>query len=188
VIVYLTGGIGTGKSTVLRRLAELGATTIAADDIVRTLYADPLIQVQVSNALGLPLPFDRSAIADLVFSDADARERLESIVHPLVSDALERLRLQHFPSPLVYEIPLPPRPHPGDVVIVVTSPLELRIQRLLSRGLTAADARRRIAAQPADSVYGKQASIEIVNDGDVEALQRRVDEVWEELQRDSSQI
>jgi len=189
VIVYLTGGIGTGKSTVLRMLAELGARTVSADEIVRDLYADPAVQARVGEALGMTPPLDRVAIASVVFADAEARRRLEAIIHPLVTECVEALRRSEPADvPLVYEIPLPPRPQAGDVVIAITAPMEARLARLLDRGMSARDAEARIASQPRDDAYGKDARYTIVNDGDVEALRGAVDRIWKELQHGASRV
>lgn len=188
MIVYLTGGIGTGKSTVLGLFAELGARTVSADEIVRALYARPSVQEAVARELGLGLPFDRAAVADLVFVDAEARARLESLIHPLVAAELEQRVAVEPETPLVYEIPLLPKPRPGDVVVEVRAPLPLRIQRLIGRGMDRADAERRMAAQPSELEYGKQARFTIVNDGDLSALRAAVAQVWEALRDGPSAV
>lgn len=188
MIVYLTGGIGTGKSTVLAMFAELGATTAAADEIVRDLYARPAVQNAVAHELGLGLPLDKSAVADLVFVDTDARTRLEALIHPLVADELAKRAAALPDALLVYEIPLLPKPGSNDVVVEVRAPIDLRLQRLIGRGMDRADAERRVAAQPSEDEYGKQARFTIVNDGDVSKLRAAVAQVWEELRDGSSAV
>lgn len=186
MIAYLTGGIGTGKSTILGMFAEFGAETLSADEVVRALYADPAVQIAVSDAIHEPLPLDVQRIAAKVFGDAPALRRLEHIIHPRVKQVVARAEQARTESaPLVYEVPLPPDPNPGDVVITVTAPLEVRLARLAARGMTAADARARIAAQAEPDVYARHATHAIVNDGDLEALRAQVLRVWEEL-RDGS--
>lgn len=184
MIVYLTGGIGTGKSTVLDLFAALGARTLSADRIVRDLYARPEVQKAVAEllALPLPLPLDKRAIADRVFADPEARTSLEHLLHPMVRRESDRA-FADVPDDevIVYEIPLPPEPRCGDVVCLVTAPLDLRIARLIARGMTEADARARIGAQPSDTVYGKHAAHTIVNAGDLDALRAQVRQTWEEL-------
>lgn len=189
MIVYLTGGIGTGKSTVLRMFAGLGARTLSADEIVRDLYNDPAVQARVAGVLGMRLPLDRGRIASVVFADAGARRRLEDVLHPLVAARVARLRDDLPPSePLIYEMPLPPTPVPGDVVIVVTAPERVRLERLVGRGMDPQDASSRMAAQPPADAYGKDADFTIVNDGDAQALRNSVGRVWEELQRGTSPV
>lgn len=182
MIVYLTGGIGTGKSTVLEMFGALGAETLSADRIVRDLYARPDVQAAVADLLALPIPLDKRSIAERVFADAEARTSLERLLHPLVRRESDRI-FAELPEDavMVYEIPLPPEPRCGDAVCLVTAPLDLRIERLLARGMTEADARARIAAQPGDTLYGKHAAHTIVNEGDLDALRAQVRHVWEEL-------
>lgn len=188
VIVYLTGGIGTGKSTVLDLFAQFGATTVSADEIVGDLYARPEVQARIAAALELELPLQRSAIASRVFLDHDARKRLESVIHPLVAAELERFRQPDQAGPVIYEIPLLPTPQAGDVVIAVTAPLDLRLERLVARGMTRDDALRRMDVQPSPVEYGKHAGHTIVNDGDLPQLRAKVRGVWEDLQHGTSAI
>lgn len=187
MIVYLTGGIGTGKSTVLRMFAELGARTLSADEIVRDLYSDPAVQARVADVLGMTLPLDRARIASVVFADPAARRRLEEVLHPLVRARVGELR-DASGDPLIYEMPLPPTPAPGDVVIVVTAPEQVRLARLIERGMDLQDASSRMAAQPSADAYGKDADFTIVNDRDAQALRNSVGRVWEELQRGASPV
>ena len=187
MIVYLTGGVGTGKSTVLRMFAELGAITLAADDIVRELYQDPAVQAQIAILLGLDLPLDRQAIADIVFRDADARRQLEAVLHPRVAARLRDERAGAA-SPIIYEIPLLPTPSSDDLVIAIDAPMQVRLERLAQRGMPRDEAQRRIAAQPTPLDYGKDATHIIVNDGDAEQLRSRVAAIWKELQHGSATV
>lgn len=188
VIVYLTGGIGTGKSTVLGLFAELGATTVSADEIVRALYSRPEVQQRIAAVLGLGLPLDRAVIASRVFRNPEARQQLEAVLHPMVADSLQQWRAASHSQPVVYEIPLLPAPEPDDVVVAVTAPLALRLQRLESRGMTREDALQRIEVQPIAADYGKSARFTIVNDGDLSELRTAVARVWEELRDGTSAI
>lgn len=188
MIVFLTGGIGTGKSTVLGMFAELGATTVSADAVVRELYGRPEVQERIAQALGVPLPLDRAAIAARVFADDDARARLEAVIHPLVAAERDRYRQSEQIGPVIYEIPLPPKPEPGDLVVAVTAPLELRQERLLARGMSREDLLRRIDVQPTAEEYGKYARYTIVNDGDLSRLRAVVSGVWEDLQHGPSTV
>jgi dephospho-CoA kinase len=189
VIVYVTGGIGTGKSSVLQLFAALGAQTISADEVVRALYAEPAMQLEVSEALQEPLPLDRASIAKKVFNDPAALHRLESLVHPRVHLAVEQAeRSRGEAEYLFYEVPLLPSPRPDDRVIVVTAPLAIRLERLIQRGLTELDARARINTQPDAGKYGKLADFTIVNAGDLDGLAMAVRSIWEELRSGTSRI
>lgn len=182
MIVYLTGGIGTGKSTVLRQFADLGADTMSADDVVRALYADPAVQNAVAEAVGEAMPLDTARIAGKVFADPDALRRLEQVFHPRVQQIVAATaEAKKDGEPLIYEVPLPPAPREGDLVVVVTAPLEIRLERLAKRGMAMDDARARMAAQPDADRYGKDAAYTIVNDGDESALRAAVTEIWQEL-------
>lgn len=189
MFVYLTGGIGTGKSTVLSMFADLGARIVSADVIVHALLADPGIQHRVGSALGVARPEDRREIADKVFGDEQALRALEAIVHPLVVSEIEALRRDISPEDvLVYEVPLLPTPGAGEPVIVVEAPLQSRLERLHDRGMSDQDARARIAAQPDESAYRAIASYVIRNDGDQDTLHERVESVWKELHSGASNI
>lgn len=189
MMVYLTGGIGTGKSTVLSMFAELGATTVRADDIVHAILARPEVQSLVAERLHVVDASDRAAIASRVFTDAQALRELESIIHPLVAQEFALIRQSITDSQcLVYEIPLPPRAEPGEQVVVVEAPLSLRKQRLLERGLAPTDLEARIAAQVDESEYRRVATQVIVNDGSRAQLRERVQQVWEVLQHDTGHL
>lgn len=182
MIVYLTGGIGTGKSTVLGMFRELGAQTLSADEVVRELYADPAVQFEVAQAIDEELPLDPQRIAAKVFADAAALQRLEGVIHPRVQQlVLQAAAGLPAGSTLVYEVPLPPSPRPGEVVLAVAAPLPVRRARLAARGMAPADVAARIAAQPGADAYGKHARHILVNEGNLEALREDVARVWEEL-------
>lgn len=189
VIVYLTGGIGTGKSTVLGLFAELGAHTLSADDVVRDLYAEPDVQKAIADALMEPLPLERARIAAKVFNDPVALQRLELILHPRVRQIVRQAELALGPTDaLIYEVPLPPAAQPGDRVVVVRAPLATRMERLMGRGMSAVDASARIDAQADESTYGKSADYNIVNQGSRDELAESVRVIWEDLQNGTSRI
>lgn len=189
MIVYLTGGIGTGKSTVLRLFAEFGAHTLSADEVVRDLYVDPDVQLAIAEALMEPLPLDRARIAAKVFKDPMALQRLESILHPRVRQLVRLAEQALGPSEaLIYEVPLPPDAQPGERIVAVRAPLATRMERLMARGLLAADASARISAQADEATYGKSANYFIVNQGDEVELAETVRVIWEDLQSGTSRI
>lgn len=179
MIVFITGGIGAGKSTVLQAFADLGAPTLSADAVVHDLYSQPAVQAAIAGVLGVSLPLDRKRIAELVFANPELRERLESVLHPLVAERVAAERKRH--AVLVYEVPLLPSPQVGDAVVVVDAPVEVRRARLLGRGMAVADVEARMAAQPTTTQYRSRATHLIDNSGDSAALQRAVGEIWKEV-------
>lgn len=186
--VGLTGGIGSGKSEVARRLAAYGAVVVAADTVAREVV-DPgtpglaaVVEEFGTDVLAADGSLDRGRLAALVFADDAARARLNAIVHPLVRAETEN-RFATAPAdavvindvPLLVESGLAPS---YDVVVVVEAPLELRLARLARRGLAKADALARIAAQATDEQRRALAHVVIVNDGTVEQLDRQVARLW----------
>lgn len=189
MMVYLTGGIGTGKSTVLSMFADLGARIVSADVIVHALLASPEVQSIVAGMLDLDDAGDRREIAKRVFSDPEALRKLEDLLHPLVAAEIEEIRAT-LPAQevLVYEVPLPPSPRTGERVVVVEAPMEDRIARLEARGFTREESEARIAVQVDVETYRQNADYVLANDGDVQALHEGVGEVWEALSRDASNL
>ncbi|GAA1495899.1 dephospho-CoA kinase [Paeniglutamicibacter kerguelensis] len=190
--VGLTGGIAAGKSAVARQLAELGAVLIDADAIARAVVepGTPGLAAVVAafgpGILTADGALDRPALGALVFKDTAAREKLNSIVHPLVRAEAARLR-EAAPADavIVQDIPLLVETGQGqdfDVVLVVAAPLQERLRRMArDRGMNEADALARISAQAADAERAAVADILIENSGTVEELRDRVNEVWESL-------
>lgn len=188
--VGLSGGIGSGKSTVARRLAELGAVIIDADVLSREVLAagtDGLAELvahfgeDVVNAQG---ELDRPAMARKVFGDADARSELNAIVHPRVRRRTTEL-VKQAPADaiVVHDVPLlvengyAPDYH---LVLIVHAPVEERVARLAERGLSEDDARSRIDAQATDPQRREVADVWLDNGGPVADLLRSVDQLWEQ--------
>lgn len=190
--VGLTGGVASGKSTVSAILRELGAVVIDADELARDVVAKGtpgLAAVVEEFGPELLTPegdLDRPAMGALVFSDEDARKRLEAIVHPLVFERIVDLE-EHSPagSVVVHDIPLlaeSGRAHTFDAVIVVETPAEVQVERMLrDRGWSEEDARARIAAQVTPEERRALATYLIVNTGTREQLRARVVEVYGKL-------
>lgn len=195
LIVGLTGGIGSGKSEVARRLADRGAVIIDSDLIAREVVepgSEGLSQVVAAfgdEVLAADGTLDRERLAATVFGDDDARTRLNGILHPLIgaramqqiADATERdpdaIVVQDVP--LLVEAGAAER---FEAVIVVDVPPETQLSRLTElRGMTEADARARMTTQASREQRRAAATYLIDNTGDLEALDRRVDEVWAEL-------
>ena len=185
----LTGGIGSGKSTVAQMLAALGATVIDADAIARSVTASggaaiPLIR----EAFGPELiaadgSLDRNRMRELAFADAGARKRLEAIVHPLVGQETARQAAAAQGPLLVYDIPLLVegghwRARLDRVLVVDCSP-ETQISRVVQRsGLTPEAVRQVIAAQASREQRLAAADLVIFNDGlTIDELRAQVREI-----------
>ena len=189
MILYVTGGIGVGKSTVLSLLEGFGATVLRADDIVHDLLNDPEVQAQIAQAIGVANGGDRQEIAAAVFGDRDRLRRLEGILHPRVAQRAQAVHDQHPDgSILVYEVPLVPSPSDKDRVLLITAPESVRLSRLVRRGLSEQDARQRMLAQPSVADYRRVATHVIENTSDVESLRMALTQVWNEVTRDAGNL
>jgi dephospho-CoA kinase len=125
---------------------------------------------------------DRAKLADLVFSDPELRKKLEGIIHPLVREAAEEI-MKSAPSGsvVVNEIPLLFETNGAkrfDFVIAVQTPMELRIERLSQRGMKLYEIEKRIAAQASDQERASIANVIVVNDGSLDQLRSKVEELW----------
>jgi dephospho-CoA kinase len=188
--VGLSGGIGSGKSTVSDLLAEHGALIIDADAIAREVvepgtpgYAAVVARFgeDVVRDGGL----DRPALAKLVFADERARHDLNSIVHPLVRRRTAELMAQAPDGAIVvYDVPLLVESGLGDgfdVVVIVMADYELRLRRLAGRGMAEDDARARMATQASDEQRRAVADEVIENNGTRAELAAAVDALWDRL-------
>ena len=196
--VGLTGGIGSGKSEVSRRLAAHGAVILDADVAAREVVAlgtPGLASVAETFGPGVLRPdgaLDRERLGAIVFADPAARQRLNAITHPLVRDwmqAAERAAVDETGGKaiVVHDVPLLAEgrgPSGFDLVIVVDVPPELQVERLVSqRGMTEDQARARMAAQASREQRLAVADLVIDNSGSLADLDRRVAEVWADLER-----
>ncbi|MEV4798981.1 dephospho-CoA kinase [Nonomuraea sp. NPDC049421] len=192
--IGLTGGIGSGKSEVSKRLSARGAMVIDADLIAREVVepgTPGLARVAETFGGGVLRPdgsLDREKLGSIVFTDSEKLAALNAIVHPLVGERVAELqRGAGADAIMVYDVPLLVENNLApmyDVVIVVDAPDELRIRRLAEhRGMAEADARARIAAQASRDERLAAADIVIPNDGSLEELDARVAEVWDDLLR-----
>lgn len=185
----LTGGIGSGKSTVSGLLVQRGAVLLDADAIVRDLQrpGTPVFLLMVERwgeaIISADGGLDRQAVADLVFSDAEELAALNSIVHPAVGDEMTRLRneLSATDSTVVLDIPLLVESgHEGlDKVVVVDVEPEVALKRLVThRGFSAADARERISRQVSRQERLARADWVVDNSGTMDELVAEVDQLW----------
>lgn len=194
--VGLTGTVGSGKSTVGRLLERRGAVRVDADELARRAVApgSPGLAA-VRDAFGAEVldedgSLDRDAMRERVFTDADARGRLEAIVHPEVRRLLEerageaRSRGREV---LVAEVPLlfeGGMEEAFDLVIVVDAPREERERRVREeRGVGTETFEAIEEAQWSAERKRRAADLVVVNDGTLEELESRVEEVWEEIRR-----
>lgn len=191
--IGLTGGIGCGKSTVSRMLAELGAWIIDADKVGHEIYLPgQAAWRQVTAAFGRDIlaadqTIDRKKLGAIVFGNDAARKQLNAIVHPLmfhdIARRIQERRDHGFTNPIVVEAAILIEanwlPLVNQVWVVVTNKSAVIERVAAQRGLSAHDTEARIASQLADAERLKHATVVITNDGSVEELQRQVNEAWE---------
>jgi dephospho-CoA kinase len=192
-MIGLTGGIGSGKSTVAGLLAKRGAIVIDADAIAREVVEPgmpALVQLVArfgDEILGPDGSLDRPALAAKAFASEEARKDLEAITHPAIgAEFLRRVAEAPGGAVLIHDVPLlVEAKRAGDyaAVIVVDAPLEVRLARLVARGVDRADAERRIAMQASDEERRKVATWVVDNSGDLAALEHQIDTIWSELQK-----
>ena len=190
MLIGLTGGIGSGKSTVAKRLVNLGATEIDADLLAREVVEPGTTGLtQVAERFGQDLiqsdgTLNRAALAQRAFASEVDRKDLEGILHPLIQQ-LSRERIANAKGIVVYTIPLLVESQsklPFDRVITVSAPESVRVQRLVeSRGMTEEEAISRIKAQATDQEREAIADYVIDSDCSMEELMNRVDSVFAEL-------
>jgi dephospho-CoA kinase len=192
-LVALTGGVGSGKSTVAAILKELGATVIDADEAARVVVepgTEGFAQVVEEFGPGVVRDgrLDRQALADLVFQERAARERLNAITHPLVREWMaERQREAEARGDAVAVLDIPLLYENGleaafETVIVVWAPAEAQVRRLVEgRGFGEADARARVAAQLPIDEKREHATYVIDNSGSPDATRSQVERVWKEI-------
>jgi dephospho-CoA kinase len=188
--IGLTGGIGSGKSTVSRLLAERGAVIVDADAIAREVVEPgtpglaAVVEAFGAGVLAADGSLNRPGLAAVVFADPEARRTLDAIVHPLVrARAIEIAAAAPPDAVVVNDVPLLAETGQAssyDVVLVVETDSGTRIARLVQRGLTAEDARARIAVQATDEQRRAIADVVLDNSGTPEQLAAQVDRFWTE--------
>ena len=189
--VGLTGGLGSGKSTVAALLGEHGAVIIDADVVAREVVraGTPGFAAVVARfgpgVVGPDGELDRAALARIVFADGAALDELNAIVHPLVGSRSAELAAAVPPGAVVvHDIPLLAENGLADrfdTVVVVEADREIRLARLAERGLSRAEAEARMAAQATDEQRRAIADEIVRNDGDLDSLARQVDRLWDRL-------
>jgi dephospho-CoA kinase len=192
LLVGLTGGIGSGKSTVATMLAERGAVILDADGFAREAVAagseglDAVVRRFGAHVLQPDGSLDRARLAEIVFADEAARRDLEAIVHPFVrrriadgiTDNASTERVVVLVNPLLIEMG---SHRDCDVVVVVSASPETQVHRSVARGMAAEDVRARIAAQLPLDARAHEADVLLDNEGTVEELAAQVASLWEDL-------
>lgn len=195
-LIALSGGIAAGKSTVARRLSQLGAHHIDADQLARqavepgsrglAMIAERFGETVINEDGSL----DRAALGQRVFQNSDLLAELNAIVHPEVRRiADERIAQIHMNEPnsiIVYDVPLLVEAKvqmPWDLIVIAAAPAEQRVQRLTElRGMSREEAENRIASQATDDERRAIADVVIDTSGSLEQTLKQTDELWKTLQ------
>ena len=185
--VALTGGIGSGKSTVAEFLDELGAYVIDSDQLAREVVERgtpgyEAVLAAFGDGILANGEIDRAKLAEIVFKDATARATLESIIHPLVRDAAEKM-VKSLPADAVVinQIPLLVETDGAkrfDFVIAVSADEDIRRRRLIERGMKDYEITKRLAAQVNDGAREAIAHSVIRNNSSIDELRQVVEELW----------
>lgn len=189
LVIGLTGGIGSGKSTVSALLAERGAVVIDADAIVHEVQAEggsayqPIVDLFGPEVVLPGGGLDRPALARVVFNDPDQLAALNAIVHPIVgSTIMERMQAQaDTDNVVILDVPLLVESGRSDMagMIVVDAPVELAVQRAVARGTAdETDVRARMARQVSREERLAKADLVIDNSGSLEELRAQVAKAW----------
>lgn len=192
LLVGLTGGIGSGKSTVARMLAARGAIVIDSDVLARDAVARDtpgfrrVVELFGPDVLGPGGELDRKKLADLVFNDDRLRGELEAIVHPEVRRRIAETIGEHSGTDRVVIVDTPLLFETGsedayEVVVVVDAAPETRIARLAARGMDPEDVRARLASQMPLEEKAARADVVLDNEGTVAELEAQVAGLWEQL-------
>ncbi len=191
MLVALTGGLGCGKSAVLKLFHDLGIKTISADQIVHELLKDESVKKRLKTMFGGQIfkkdgQIDRKRLAEIVFSSPDDKRRLEALLHPMV---YERIIKEHEKAPddiMVAEIPLlfeTKSEKLFDKVITVYTPDEIAAARLKGRGMTIDEIDARLKSQLPVKEKVEKADFVIDNSGSLEETKEQVRSILESLKR-----
>ncbi|MFJ2541378.1 dephospho-CoA kinase [Microbacterium sp. NPDC087589] len=194
-LIALTGGIASGKSTIARRLAELGAVIVDADQIVRDVQAPgSAVLARIEEVFGVDViaedgSLDRAALGAKVFADPAQLAHLNAIVHPAVrAESQRRFEAVASADPetvVVYDVPLLVEARvddPWDLIVVAHAPADERRRRLVDlRGMAEQAAQERIDAQVSDDRRLGIADEIIDTSGSLEETMRQTDALWERI-------
>ncbi|MFM9015177.1 MAG: dephospho-CoA kinase [Candidatus Nanopelagicus sp.] len=190
LIVALTGGIGSGKSTVGDIFSELGAVVIDSDQLAREVLERgslgfDLVVAKFGDSILKNGELNRSLLASLIFNNSQKRTELESITHPLIRQRFAELT-SNLPkeSIVINQIPLlfeSKGAYKFDYIITISTPEEIRIERLKNRGLGLSEIKSRLEAQASDIERESISNSVIRNNLDEAHLRKQVESIWLEL-------
>lgn len=194
-LIALTGGIASGKSTIARRLAELGAVVVDADQIVRDVQSPGSeVLARIEDAFGVDVisadgALDRAALGAKVFADPEQLARLNAIVHPAVrAESQRRFEAAAAADPggvVVYDVPLLVEARvddPWDLIVVAHAPAQERRRRLVElRGMAEQAAQERIDAQVSDERRLAIADEVVDTSGSLEQTMLQTDALWKRI-------
>ena len=189
--VGLTGGIGSGKSTVVDTLADMGAAVVDADEIARRVVAPgSSVLGRLAEKFGSDIlledgTLDRALLAQRAFADERGTRRLNEITHPAIREQAERdiSRAEETSAIVVYEMPLlveSGQVSLVDVVVVVDVPESMQLERAVQRGMDDGDVRRRMLRQASREQRLDAADAVIDNSGSYDATRAQIDVLWAE--------
>ena len=190
LVVALTGGIGSGKSTVGQIFAQLGAIVIDSDQLSRDVIERGNIGFnEVVAKFGDEIlkngEIDRQILASLVFKDPTKRSELEQITHPLIRKAFAKVISSASPdSIIINQIPLlveSNHDYKFDHIITISASESIRTERLIKRGLTNEQIKQRLQAQATDQMRENIADSVIFNEKSEQELTDQVEKIWEQL-------
>jgi dephospho-CoA kinase len=193
-IVGLTGGIGSGKTTVCRLLSDRGAMIIDADAIVHELQRPgtdvfkEIVEAFGEDVVGPDGGLDRGKMAAIVFNDPEQRKKLESITWPRVGERVAELMQQaDEDAVVVIDVPLMAESRGAgrqyDTIVVVDASNDTQIRHLADKGVSRSDAEARMGAQASREERMKLADHVVTNDDSLDDLEKQVDALWLELQQ-----
>jgi dephospho-CoA kinase len=192
-LIGLTGGIASGKSTVAKLLASYGAETIDADQVARDVVLPGSVGLQaVVNEFGAEVlsgsgELDRDLLGQIVFKEPEKRKALEQILHPLIKKRTTELLAASKSSVVVYAVPLLVEAnvdYPFDMILTVEAGVENQVERIVrSRGLSEADALRRIDAQASTAERSERADFVIDSSGTHGQLEQQIAALWPKIEQ-----
>ena len=189
MLIALTGGIGSGKSTVAAEWTKLGATEIDADILAREVVnpgavgLETLVQMLGEEILTSDGQLDRSKLASVTFTNPEVRTKVEQVLHPLIQQ-LAKVKTEQTEGIVVYTIPLlveTKSPLEFDAVVTISCPESVRVERLIARGMSEQDARNRISAQATDQEREAVADYVLDSNCSMEELKVRAQRLFEEI-------
>jgi dephospho-CoA kinase len=189
MLIALTGGIGSGKSTVASEWVRLGATEVDADVLAREVVQpgsqglEALRAKYGSRILDASGDLNRQELAKIIFSSSEEKKSVEAILHPLIRQ-LAKEKTKNIPGVVIYTIPLLVETSPElqfDKIVTVSCPEDVRKQRLLGRGMSEADASKRVRSQATDADRESIADLVIDSNCSLEELLGRARQAYKAL-------